>query len=428
MNTTRKFSKLPFVLITSLFLVWGLANNMTDTLLAAFKKIMSMTDFQTSWIQIAFYGSYFCLAIPAALYIKKFTYKSGVLLGLGMFIAGSILFYPASISMQYNHFLIALFILAGGLAILETTANPYIIAMGPEESATRRLNLAQSFNPIGSIFGILLGKIYILSHLNSASAEERALMDPSKLDQIQSEELNAVMGPYVIVAIVLISLWLLIFFVKMPKASDAAQDLKIAPTLKRLLKNKNYLMGIVAQFFYVGAQIGVWSFTIRYVMQELHLNEEQSSTYYLASLVLFMVSRFICTLLMKFFKPNFLLGILSLIAMVATSCVIFFGGLVGVYALVLISGCMSLMYPTIYGLAISGLGSDTKIASSGLVMAILGGAVLTPLQGLVSDATESINYAFYVPLFSFLVVFLYAMIINKNQYVINSFKINRSKK
>ncbi len=372
-----------------------------------------MTDFQTSWIQVAFYGSYFCLAIPAALFIKRYTYKSGVLLGLGLFILGSLLFYPASISMQYGHFLSALFILAGGLAILETTANPYIIAMGPEESATRRLNLAQSFNPIGSIIGILLGKVYILSHLNSASAEERASMDSEKLDIIQSEELNAVMGPYVAVAIMLILLWVLIYFVKMSKASDASQDFNIIPAVKRLVKNKDYLAGIVAQFFYVGAQIGVWSFTIRYVMNELQLNEEQASSYYLASLILFMVSRFVCTALMKFFRPNILLALLSFIAILATFCVIYFGGLVGVYALVLISGCMSLMYPTIYGLAISGLRNDTKIASSGLVMAILGGAVLTPLQGLVSDIAESINYAFYVPLFSFLVVFLYAVSISK---------------
>ena len=417
MSPSRKFSKLPFVLITSLFLVWGLSNNMTDTLLAAFKRIMSMTDFQTSWIQIAFYGSYFCLAIPAALYIKRFSYKSGVLLGLGLFIVGSTLFYPASISMQYGHFLTALFILAGGLAILETTANPYIIAMGPEETATRRLNLAQSFNPIGSIFGILLGKIYILSHLNPASSEERALMDPAQLDLIQSEELNAVMGPYVVVAIVLILLWLLIYFVKMPKASDAAQDFSIAPAVKRLIKNKSYLTGIVAQFFYVGAQIGVWSFTIRYVMQELQLNEQEASNYYLASLVLFMCSRFICTWLMKFIRPGVLLISLSLLALLATICVIYLGGILGVYALVLISGCMSLMYPTIYGLAISGVGSDTKIASSGLVMAILGGAVLTPLQGLLSDATQSINFAFFVPLISFVVILVYAINVSKKSKI-----------
>ncbi|MEO2142855.1 MAG: L-fucose:H+ symporter permease [Flavobacteriaceae bacterium] len=416
MSQTQKFSRTPFILITSLFLVWGLANNMTDTLLAAFKRIMSMTDFQTSWIQIAFYGSYFCLAIPAALYIKRFSYKSGVLLGLGLFIAGSMLFYPASNTMVYGHFLTALFILAGGLAILETTANPYIIAMGPEETATRRLNLAQSFNPIGSIIGIILGKIYILSHLNSASEEERNNMSAEVLDQIQSEELNAVMGPYVAVAVLLILLWIVIYIVKMPKASDASQDLKVGNTIKRLVKNKKYLLGIVAQFFYVGAQIGVWSFTIRYVMQELQLDEQNASNYYLASLVLFMASRFVCTWLMQYIKPTKLLVGLSILALMATACVIYFGGYIGVYSLVLISGCMSLMYPTIYGLAISGLGSDTKIASSGLVMAILGGAVLTPIQGLVSDATQSINYAFYIPFISFVIILIYGFfLMNKDR-------------
>ncbi len=392
-------------------MVWGLFNNMTDTLLAAFKRIMSMTDFQTSWIQTAFYGSYFCLAIPAALYIKRFTYKSGVLLGLGLFIGGAMLFYPASISMQYAHFLIALFVLAGGLAILETTANPYIIAMGPEETATRRLNLAQSFNPIGSILGIIIGKIFILSHLNMATAAEREQMNKVDLEAIQLEELNAVMGPYVIVALLLVTLWVIIYFVKMPVASDDAQDFNVLPKVKRLLKNKNYLMGIVAQFFYCGAQIGVWSFTIRYVMQEFNLNEQDASNYYLASIVLFMFSRFICTWLMQFIQPKKLLVILAFVAMIATASVIFIKGTIGVYSLVLISACMSLMYPTIFGLAINGLKDDTKIASSGLVMAIVGGAVLTPLQGLVSDGLQSISYSYFVPLISFSFILFYGLIL-----------------
>jgi len=216
---------------------------MTDTLLAAFKRIMSMTDFQTSWIQIAFYGSYFCLAFPAAILIKKFTYKSGILLGLGMFIIGALLFYPASITMKYGHFLAALFILAGGLSILETTANPYIIAMGGEESGTRRLNFAQSFNPIGSIMGVFLSKMFILSGLKTADAESRAVMNSEQLAQLQSEELAAVMGPYVGVAFFLVALWLLMAFVKMPRASDSGPKLDLGPTIKRLLNNSNYVWG-----------------------------------------------------------------------------------------------------------------------------------------------------------------------------------------
>jgi FHS family L-fucose permease-like MFS transporter len=264
---------LPFILITSLFFLWGLASNMTDTLLSAFKKIMSMSDFQTSWIQIAFYGSYFVLALPAAILVKKFTYKSGVLLGLGLYILGSILFYPASISMNYGHFLMALFILAGGLSILETSANPYIFSMGSEESGTRRLNLAQSFNPIGAFSGVLLSKIFILSHLNVATAEERTLMNKDELYAVQAEELSAVMGPYVGVAVFLVMLWIVIKLTKMPKASDAGSEVNLLPTLKRLAKTPHYVWAVLAQFFYVGAQVCVWSFTIRYVMQEIQLNE-----------------------------------------------------------------------------------------------------------------------------------------------------------
>lgn len=407
MHKKQAARKLPLILITSLFLMWGLANNMTDTLLAAFKKIMSMSDFETSWIQIAFYGSYFCLALPAAFLIKKYTYKTGILLGLGLFIAGAFLFLPASHTMQYGHFLAALFILAGGLSILETSANPYIIALGPEDTGTRRLNFAQSFNPIGSILGVVLGKYFILSHLNSASAEVRGVMDADKLKAIQNEELAAVMGPYVGVAILLILLWVTIFIVKMPTASDAGPRLNLIATFKRLSKNSNYTWGVIAQFFYVGAQIGVWSFTIRYVMQALDLNEEQAASYYMASLVLFMVSRFINTALMKFISPGKLLTALSLLAVVCVIIVINADGYIGVYALVAISGCMSLMFPTIYGLAVRGLGNDTKIGGSGLIMAILGGAVLTSVQGQVSDVTSSIQLAFIVPLICFVVIAIY---------------------
>ena len=415
MPTHRKTPLLPFILITSLFLMWGLANNMTDTLLAAFKRIMSMSDFQTSWIQVAFYGSYFCLALPAAIIIKKFTYKTGVLFGLGLFIAGSLLFYPASQTMVYGHFLASLFVLAGGLSILETAANPYIIAMGPEETGTQRLNLAQSFNPIGSIFGVLLSKLFILSQLNQASAETRANMQADELQVIQSQELAAVMGPYVGVAVVLLIIWLLIAFTRMPKASDSDNSVNIASTVNRLLKNQNYVWGVVAQFFYVGAQICVWSFTIRYVMLELNLNEDDAATYYLTALLLFTVSRFVCTALMKYISPSNLLSILALLAVGCTAVVILGRGVMGVYALVAISGCMSLMFPTIYGLAVRGLGDDTKIGGSGLIMAILGGAVITSIQGQVSDLTQNIHIAYIVPLLCFVVVAFYGRVADKKR-------------
>lgn len=382
---------------------------MTDTLLAAFKKIMSMTDFQTSWIQVAFYGSYFCLAIPAAIWIKKFSYKSGILLGLGMFAAGALLFYPASQTMAYGHFLAALFILAGGLSILETTANPYIIAMGDPATGTRRLNLAQSFNPIGSITGVILSKFFILSHLNQASSADRATMSDTELQAIQTAELSAVMGPYVGVALFLIALWLVIAFVKMPKASDMDNRLDFSATFSRLFKQPHYVWGVIAQFFYVGAQIGVWSFTIRYVMQELNLNEESAASYYIAALVIFTVSRFICTGLMNYFSPQKILTTLAIAAAVLSLVVMLASGYVGVTALIAISACMSMMFPTIFGLASEGLGEDRKIGGSGLIMAILGGAVITMIQGQVSDSLGSIKLAYVVPMVCFVLISYYAM-------------------
>ena len=420
---------IPFILITSLFLLWGLANNMTDTLLAAFKRIMSMTDARTSLIQISCYGlGYFFFALPAAIYIKRFSYKSGVLLGLGLYLIGCFLFFPAKLTGNYFHFLGALWILFGGLSILETAANPYIIAMGKEETGTRRLNLAQSFNPLGSIMGVVISQIFILSELNTASAAERAAMSATDLHAIQYGELNAVTTTYVSIGFLLLVLWLVIFLVKMPRASDAGSKVNLGPTIKRLLKNKNYVLGVIAQFFYVGAQIGVWSFTIRYAMAALNLEhiqlaagktpEQVAATYYIASLILFASSRFIFTFLMKFFRPSSLLAFASVMAIISSLAVIFGSGMIGVIALVSISGFMSLMFPTIFGQAVIGLGDDTKIGGSGLIMAILGGAVVTFLQGRVSDFTGSINYSYIVPLVCFAVITYYSFISKKIEKIV----------
>ena len=411
---------LPFILLTSLFFMWGLANNMTDTLLAAFKKIMSMSDFQTSWIQIAFYGSYFCLAIPAALFIKRFTYKSGILLGLGMFILGALLFYPASKTQVYGHFLAALFILAGGLSILETTANPYVIILGSPVNATRRLNLAQSFNPFGSITGIALSRIFILPQLNSASAVERSSMTADQLYSIQSEELKAVMGPYVGVGIFLVLIWILLSVSRMPRAYDSDHGENFGKTLLRLFKNRNYRNGVIAQFFYVGAQIGVWSFTIRFAMHELGINEASASEYYLAAIVLFSASRFIFTMLMKYISPVKLLIFSASMAILSSLCVLAGHGLFAVLALVSISGFMSLMFPTIFGIAVEGLGEDTKIGGSGLIMAILGGALITMAQGKVSDSSGSIQLSYIIPLICFAVILFYGIISVSTRKVIAS--------
>ncbi|HOO98710.1 MAG TPA: L-fucose:H+ symporter permease [Bacteroidales bacterium] len=415
---------IPFILITSLFFLWGLANNMTDTLLAAFKRIMSMTDARTSLIQISCYGlGYFIFALPAAIYIKRYSYKSGVLLGLGFYIIGCLLFFPAKLTGNYFHFLGALWILFGGLSILETAANPYIIAMGNEKTGTRRLNLAQSFNPLGSITGVIISQLFILSELNTASASERAAMTPAQLQAIQHVELNAVTITYITVGFLLLILWLIILITKMPRASDAGSAVNLKATLGRLFKNRNYVLGVIAQFFYVGAQIGVWSFTIRYAMNALNLEntqlpggktpEQAAATYYIAALILFASSRFIFTFLMKFFKPSSLLVFASVMAIVCSSVVIFGSGMTGVIALVAISGFMSLMFPTIFGQAVYGLGDDTKIGGSGLIMAILGGAVITFFQGKVSDMTGSINYSYVIPLLCFAFITYYAFASSK---------------
>jgi FHS family L-fucose permease-like MFS transporter len=412
----------PFALLTSLFAWWGLANNMTDTLLAAFKRIMSMSDAKTALIQVVCYGAgYGLLAIPGAIFIKRFSYKSGVLLGLGLYAVGAMLFFPAKLTGEYFFFLAAIWILFGGLSILETAANPYICAMGPEETATQRLNFAQSFNPLGSIMGVVISQAFILSELNTASAEERAAMPREQLEAIQTGELNAVTMTYVVVGIIMAVTWILIAVTKMPQASEADTKLDFWPTVGRLVRNRHYIWGVIAQFFYVGAQIGVWSFTIRYSMKELRLEEialpdgktpeQVAATYYIASLVLFMISRFVCTGLMHFMTPRHLLTLLSCLAVVFSLLVIYVGGPIGVYALVGISGCMSLMFPTIFGLAVRGLGEDTKLGGAGLIMAILGGAVITQIQGFVSDQTGgNISFAYWVPLTCFAVIAYYAAV------------------
>lgn len=420
---------IPFILITSLFLLWGLANNLTDTLLAAFKRIMSMTDARTSLIQISCYGlGYFIFALPAAIFIKRFSYKSGVLLGLGLYITGCLMFFPAKITGNYFHFLGALWILFGGLSILETASNPYIIAMGKESTGTRRLNLAQSFNPLGSIMGGVISQIFILSQLNRASSSERAAMATGDLQTIQAGELNAVTMTYITIGFTLLLLWLVIFFTKMPRASDAGSKVDLGPTVARLIRNKNYVMGVLAQFFYVGAQIGVWSFTIRYAMISLNLEkidlpagktpEQVAASYYIASLILFASSRFIFTFLMKFFRPSSLLAFASIMAFISSLVVVLGSGMIGVIALVSISAFMSLMFPTIFGQAVLGLGDDTKIGGSGLIMAILGGAVVTFFQGKVSDLTGSINYSYIVPLVCFAVITYYAFASRKTEAIL----------
>lgn len=393
MKTIDRRHAVPFALVTSMFLLWGLANNMTDTLLAAFKRIMSMSDTQTSLIQFAFYGSYFCFALPAALFIRRRSFKSGIILGLLLYAAGAMLFLPAARVASYGFYLVAIYVMAGGCSVLETTANPYVMSMGDPRTATRRLNIAQSFNPVGSILGILMSKYFILGDIS----------------------LYSISGTYAALGLVLLGILVVMLFARMPSGKDDDRSDSVGASFRRLLSNRLYRRGVVAQFFYVGAQIGVWSFTIRLVMQETGRLEAAASSIYLISIIGHCLSRFIYTGLMRWFSPARLLtfgGVMS--ALLSLTVVLSAGtGWICITSLVLISSFMSLMFPTIYGIALGGImrgdpPGDSKIGASGLIMSILGGALLTPLQGMVSDHTN-IYTSYAVPAFCFVVVTAYAV-------------------
>jgi len=459
---------LPFILLTSLFFAWAIPNNITDTMLAAFKRIMSLSDTKTAWIQVVCYLlGYGGFAIPGALFIKRYAYKSGVMLGLGLYALGAFLFYPAmltsngSINLSFIMYLSALLILFAGLSILETSANSYVCAIGPEQTATPRLNLSQSFNPFGAISGVIISQVFILSQLNTMTAAERAAILEEELTQIQGAELNAVTMTYMDLGLVMVVLLIAIFFTRMPNLKEDDKNLNFAGTFRRLSKNRNYVWAVTAQFFYVGAQIAVWSFIIRYAMQQLKFNaiiaqlgghittaeiiselrnvepvaagfynvcewigldvllprtsEQAGATYYIMSLIAFMLGRFICTGLMKFVKPRNLLTALALIAVACCLTAIYGRGFIGVYALVSVSGCMSLMFPTIYSLGIVGLKDDTKIGGAGMIMSIAGAAFLTQIQGIVSDQSGSIKFAYWVPTIAFLVITYYAAVVSRKQ-------------
>lgn len=458
----------PFILLTTLFFAWALPNNLTDTMLATFKRIMSFSDSKTAWIQIVCYLlGYGCFAIPGALFIKRYTYKSGVMLGLGMYALGAIMFYPAMICSQTNiglsfyMYLFAIFILFAGLSVLETSTNSYVCAIGPQETATRRLNFAQSFNPFGAIAGAVVSQVFILSQLNTKGAAERAVLPVEELAKIQGAELHAVTTTYVILGGVMLILLLAFLFTRMPNLKEDDKSLDLIPTMRRLLKNKKYVWGVIAQFFYVGAQIAVWSFAIRYAMHQLHFDaviaqlgenpttetitkalrgiepvaqgfyficekvgldallprtaEQAAATYYIISLIFFVMARFICTALMKYFKPGNILSVLAICAVICSLIAIYAEGRFGVYGLMGISGCMSLMFPTIYSTGISGLGDDTKIGGAGMVMAIAGAAVLTQLQGIVSDQSGSIVFAYWIPAIAFIIVAYYGLVVCRKQ-------------
>lgn len=408
--------RLPFILIVTCFAAWGVLNNMTDPLVSVFSSVFSMGAFQSSLVQFAFYGAYCVLAIPAAWINSRLGYKGGVLIGLLMASFGGFLFLPASQVMTYSMFLVALFTLAAGLSILETSANPYVMAMGPEATATRRLNFAQAFNPVGSNLGVLLAAVFILPRVNPSTAEERAALSQAELEAVRSGELQAVMGPYISLAVVLAIIAVAIAVVRVPKNPSLMADAKSTLTqlpgsrLLRLLRNRRYSFGVVAQFFNIAAQTCIWTFTLHYVMETLGVNDAQAGYWLQASLVVFLVSRFVMVALMGRFDARKLMVLMCALGTGLSVLAVITGNIVGAVAIVLLSACISLLFPTIYGVALEGLGQDTKYGAAGLIMAIVGGALVPPIHGWVIDISSA-QVSYLVVTFCFLVVAAYGIYI-----------------
>ncbi|MDR0686570.1 MAG: L-fucose:H+ symporter permease [Dysgonamonadaceae bacterium] len=404
-----------FILVTSLFALWGFANDITNPMVAAFKKILLITNFESSLVQFAFYGGYCFMAIPAALFIRRFNYKSGIFVGLALYAAGCLLFIPAGNAMVFEAFLVAYFVMTCGLSFLETTSNPYVLAMGPEESATRRLNFAQAFNPMGSIAGMLIAKEFILKRLSEETEEQLQVMkgvDPEGFFAIRQADLNTVGTPYLILGLVVLCFLVLFIAARLPNiVSDNSEGNSIGRTVRCLLGNRRYVLAVFAQAFYVGVQIMVWTFIIQYAESELSMSKSDAQGYNIVAMAIFVSSRFICTYLLKYIRPSLLLMILAFGGGFFTLGAIFIKGPVGLYSIVAISACMSLMFPTIYGIALKGMGEEAKLASAGLILAIGGGAVMPPLQGwLIDRATwfgeflSPVRVSFFLPFLCFVVI------------------------
>lgn len=428
MNNTKKTSiiskdgvsyLIPFILITSCFALWGFANDITNPMVKAFSKIFRMSVTDGALVQVAFYGGYFAMAFPAAMFIRKFSYKAGVLLGLGMYAFGAFLFFPAMLSGSYYPFLIAYFILTCGLSFLETSSNPYILSMGTEETATRRLNLAQSFNPMGSLLGMYVAMNFIQNRLSPMDTIERSQLSAADFEVVRDSDLSVLIAPYLIIGIVILVMLILIRMAKMPKNADQSHDINFFPTLKRIFSISYYREGVIAQFFYVGAQIMCWTFVIQYgtrLFMSQGMGEKTaevlSQQYNIVAMIIFCASRFICTFILRYLSPGLLLKVLAIAACGFTIGVIFIQDIGGMYCLVGVSACMSLMFPTIYGIALQGLGDDAKFGAAGLIMAILGGSVLPPLQASIIDmqtlfGMPAVNVSFVLPFICFVVIIIY---------------------
>ena len=406
----------PFILVTSLFALWGFANDITNPMVAAFGTLMELSNSKAAWVQLAFYGGYATMAIPAAMFVRRFNYKKGIILGLALYSIGALLFYPAAKFEAFGYFLISLYILTFGLAFLETTASPYIMSMGDDETATRRLNLAQAFNPFGSLLGMFVASNFILSKLKSDQRDISGEIIFNSLGNaekaiIRTHDLSIISTPYIILGFTVAAMLILITITKMPsKISESDLSNELA-AFKRLFRNNNYREGVITQMFYVGAQIMCWTFIIQYA-DNLGMPKAQAQNYNILAMTIFLTSRFLCTYLMKFISSKKLLTLFAVAGIISILGVIFLNDIKGLYFLVATSAFMSLMFPTIYGLALHGLGNDTSLGAAGLVMAIVGGALMPPLQGWIVDLEtvgnyKAVNISFVLPLICFCVIMIY---------------------
>ncbi len=401
---------LPLILVVSLFFLWGVANNLNDILIAQFKKAFTLSDLQAGLVQSAFYLGYFLVAIPAGLFMRRFGYKGAIVFGLMLYGAGALLFWPAAASATYGAFLFALFVIASGLAFLETSANPLVTLLGPPETAAARLNLAQAFNPLGSISGVLIGQLFIFSGIEHTPEQQAAMGDAARHAYLV-QEASAVQWPYLVIGLVVIGWALIILWTRFPDTdAPAERDLAIHHgTLGRLLRNGRFMAAVAAQFFYVGAQVSVWSYMIRYVQGTMPGTPARSAANFLtASLVCFMIGRFMGAALMKYLRPARLLAIFAATDIALAVVAVLMPGAVGAYALVACSFFMSVMYPTIFALGVEGRDNgERKLGSAVLVMAIIGGAVLTAAMGATSDVA-GIAHAMLVPAACFVAILLFA--------------------
>lgn len=417
---------LPFILITSLFALWGIANDLTNPMVSAFKKVMpELSNTQASLVQFAFYFGYFFMALPAALFIRKYSYKSGIIVGLSLYAIGAFLFYPAAEFETFTYFLISLWVMTCGLAFLETTSNPLILALGHKDTATQRLNLAQAFNPMGSLMGMVVAQVFVIDLLRSVNYSEEAYhaLSSAEIAAIRENDLGVISIPYIALGVLVLIIMAIIITVKFPKVEEHSK-MALSKTFKILAKNKTYLMGVVTQMFYVGAQIMCWTFIFQYVdnLNASHpANAPLTATWYnIGAMLLFLSGRWLGTLLMKSISPSKLLLIFGIGGIITTAITVFIGGYLGLYSLVATSAFMSIMFPTIYGISLHNMGDEAKIGSAGLVMAIVGGALLPVLQGSILDIggpgfndsqilgyIPEVNFSFILPLICMAVVAIF---------------------